>query len=145
MHCVIRFVGQGIRLRLHEGDVVELWNEAHELCAEIDAAVILDLLAVQARTARLVRQLMQAPGDPLSRERMRFDPRPGTRLDIDMADAPVPMSDTWTPGVVGPRPPALSSDLRASRRAPMIHNPAFRAQMRERRRARRLGEKGGAG
>ena len=70
----VRFVASGsFKWPLRPGDCLELWSQNHELVGQLDAALLLDLLAAHIRTARLVTALGEALElNALTPERMQL-------------------------------------------------------------------------
>jgi len=64
----------GFRVPVEPGDFFSLWTPDHEAVLQLDAAVVLELLAARVREARLVRLIMEAKGDPLAFERLEIRP-----------------------------------------------------------------------
>jgi len=82
----------GLRMPIRAGGLVEVFDEAHHLCLELDASVVVEAIALYIRTARIVQQIQQAPRDPLARERFTLEPRPGTRLELEPAPERKPLA-----------------------------------------------------
>jgi hypothetical protein len=78
----------GYKVPLRAGAVLELWDEQHRLCLELDAAVILDLLHVEIRRARLAGILSAAAHNPLALERLDFTLSPPESHVLEAPAAP---------------------------------------------------------
>lgn len=107
----IRFVGDGFKWPLRPGDCLELWSHSHELVGQLDASLLLDMLANHLRTAKMVEALRRVVAlDAITYERMTLA---------------VPTLS----GVVAPLP--------APRKALTKITPERRAERRARRRSRK--------
>lgn len=98
----------GLRMPIRAGGLVEVFDEAHHLCLELDASVVVEAIALYIRTARIVQQIQQAPRDPLARERFTLEPRPGSRLELAAAPDRKPLAKI---------PPEIRAARRERRRA----------------------------
>ena len=90
----VRFVGaRHFKWPLRAGDIVELYSPDHELVGELDAAMLLDLLATYLRMARTVHTLGERVSlDTLPVEQLRLglvDPRPPPVLPAPLPKPPV--------------------------------------------------------
>jgi hypothetical protein len=68
----MRFAGSH-KWPVRTGDVLEIWHDG-EVVAEIDAALVLDIVAVEVRRARLGRVLAAQPITLLETERLSLPP-----------------------------------------------------------------------
>ena len=101
----VRFLGGGFKYPLRAGDTLEIWSDRHELCGTVDAAMLLDLLAVYLRSADLTKRLADAVTGPVTVERTTFHlPEPPDRKPL-------------APPLRGTFPPERQAALRAKRRA----------------------------
>ena len=69
----VHLCGSGWRLPVRAGAVFEIFDEAHSLCLKLDAAMFLDFLAVQLRTARWVAAIAAEPLNALAMERLELE------------------------------------------------------------------------
>jgi hypothetical protein len=105
----VRFMGaRNFKWPLRPGDYLELWSPSHELVGELDATLLLEVLATYLRMARTVQTL----GEHVTLDTLFID-----ELRLGLPDPP--------------RKPPVKIILTAERRA------AYRAQRKRRARARR--------
>lgn len=79
----VRFLGAGFKHPLRAGDTLEIWSSRAELCGTVDAALLLDLLAVYLRSADLTKRLADAMTAPPVVERTTFSlPAPEPRKPL---------------------------------------------------------------
>jgi hypothetical protein len=101
----VRFLGGGFKWPLRAGDALEIWSERHELCGTVDAAMLLDLLAVYLRSADLTKRLADTVTTPVALERSTF------RLpEADLPRKPL------TPAAPRNGTPGQRDELRAQRK-----------------------------
>ena len=63
----VRFTSVGWKWPLRAGDELEFWSDRHEFCGTIDAAMLLELLAVHLKTADLTQKLADSMTAPVER------------------------------------------------------------------------------
>ena len=114
VHLCTRDFG-GWRTLVQPGAFFEFFDEKHNLCLKVDAAMFLDLFATHIRMARWVAAIAAQPMNALAFERMELD-SPGE------------------PPILSP-PQELKPLARAEPRATVT--PERRQALREKRRARR--------
>lgn len=100
----------GWRMPIRPGGTLEVFDGAR-LCYEVDVALLVDLLALHFRTARLTAALQQAGGGPFDRERFTID------LESTRKPLAPPLPGTFTPE----RRAALRKERRA--RSSKISSP----------------------
>jgi hypothetical protein len=87
----VRFIAGGFKWPLRAGDVLEIWSDRHELCGTVDAAMLLDLLAVYLRSADLTKRLAESVTTPVNVERSTFrlpDPPPSKPIGQPLPGRP---------------------------------------------------------